>query len=74
MPMEAYKVYLIGADTLPAEGVQARCSGDREACALAKRMLTKHKRSAEVWAGNRLVAIVAPPGGSEMSELTALWR
>lgn len=26
---------------------------------------------AEVWAGYRLVAIVAPPGGSDMSKLTA---
>lgn len=72
--MEAYKVYLIGADNLSGPGVQARCVGDREACALAQRMLTKDKASAEVWADNRLVAIVAPPKASEMSELTTLWR
>jgi hypothetical protein len=69
--MASYRIYLIDTKGVRAPAVEAKCATDEEAAALAQRIIVIPKGTAEVWLGDRLVAIVSRITAMEINGVAA---
>lgn len=66
--MANYNINLLDSGGHIVSGTRAECASDREACALARRLLNVNGQ-AEIWAGHRRVGQVSPTSAAEIELL-----
>jgi hypothetical protein len=69
--MASYRIYMIDTKGVRAPAIEAKCTSDEEAAALAQRIIVIPKGTAEVWLGNRLVALVSRITAMEINGVAA---
>ena len=57
--MAGYRIYMIEERGKRKSANEANCPSDEEALSLAQCMISKPRATAEVWCGERLVAVVS---------------
>ena len=70
--MADYRIDLMDSSGRVVQQAHAKCDDDREACALARRLLSTGGR-AEVWAGGRCAGRVSATSAVEVEMLGRPW-
>ena len=71
--MASYRIHMIDKVGKRCRFNYANCTSDGEALALAQRMINKPHATAEVWCGEKLIAVVSLTSVVALNDFASPW-